>query len=65
MVDGTLRFRNFTSKPPVNLHASALNASIYNPTNVADARGERPARLEGTARIPARRRWKWRRISTR
>lgn len=51
VVDGTLRFRNFTSKPPVNLHASALNASIYNLTNVADARGERPARLEGTARI--------------
>lgn len=51
VVDGTLRFRNFTSKPPVNLHASVLNASIYNLTNVADARGERPARLEGTARI--------------
>lgn len=47
--DGTLRFRNFASKPAVDLKATRLNASIFNLTNVADVQGRREARFEGKA----------------
>lgn len=44
--DGKISFRNFTSKPPVNLQADKIDASLYNLTNVADVKGQRDARLE-------------------
>jgi len=47
--NGALTFRNFNSKPPVNLKASQLDASIRNLTNVEDLKGRRDARFEGKA----------------
>lgn len=47
--DGRITFRNFHSKPPVNMNASNVNASIYNLTNVVDKEGKRDARFEGKA----------------
>ncbi|MNG90692.1 hypothetical protein D3C79_495920 [compost metagenome] len=47
--DGTLTFRNFTSKPPVNLKATQLDASIRNLTNVRNEKGRRDASLEAKA----------------
>ena len=49
--NGQLSFRNFTTDPPVHVYASAVNASLYNLTNVDDAQGERVATFEGTARL--------------
>lgn len=51
VVNGQLSFRNFTSDPPVHVYASAIEASLYNLTNTADAQGERVATFEGTARF--------------
>lgn len=47
--DGKISFRNFNSKPPVNISATQVNASAYNLTNVVDTQGKRDARLEGKA----------------
>lgn len=47
--DGRITFRNFNSKPAVNMNASNVNASIYNLTNVVDKEGKRDARFEGKA----------------
>jgi uncharacterized protein involved in outer membrane biogenesis len=47
--DGRITFRNFNSKPPVNMNATKVNASIYNLTNVVDTEGKRDARFEGKA----------------
>jgi len=47
--DGKISFRNFNSKPPVNMSATQVNASAYNLTNVVDTQGKRDARLEGKA----------------
>ncbi|MHC6226812.1 DUF748 domain-containing protein [Pseudomonas sp. X10] len=49
--DGTLTFRNFTSKPPVDLKATDLAANIRNLTTVKDLEGRRDASFEGTARL--------------
>ncbi|MCJ1886967.1 DUF748 domain-containing protein [Pseudomonas sp. LA21] len=49
--DGRIHFRNFQSRPPVNLSASAVQASLYNLTNVADERGRRVARFDGHAQL--------------
>ncbi len=49
--NGTLTFRNFTSKPPVDLKATQLQASIRNLTNVRDEKGRRDASFDGTARL--------------
>ena len=49
--DGKITFRNFNSKPPVNLQATEVNASLYNLTNVVDLKGRRDARFEGTAQL--------------
>ncbi|MBV4490393.1 DUF748 domain-containing protein [Pseudomonas oryzicola] len=49
--DGVLTFRNFNSKPPVNLKATQLNASIRNLTNIRDEQGRRDASFDGTALI--------------
>ena len=46
---GTLTFRNFNSRPPVDLKATRLDASIRNLTNVRDEKGRRDASFEGTA----------------
>lgn len=51
VVDGTLGFYNFSASPPVKIHANAINASLYNLTNVADEQGDRVARFEGTAQL--------------
>lgn len=51
VVEGTIRFHNFTSKPPVELEATQVNASLYNLTNVTDEQGKRVARFEGTAKL--------------
>jgi uncharacterized protein involved in outer membrane biogenesis len=47
--DGRVTFRNFNSKPPVNMNATQVNASIYNLTNVVDTKGKRDARFDGKA----------------
>ncbi|SDV01611.1 DUF748 domain-containing protein [Pseudomonas mucidolens] len=47
--DGKITFRNFSSKPPVNIGATDVNASLYNLTNVVDVEGKRDARFEGKA----------------
>ncbi len=49
--NGTVGFHNFASTPPVELKATAVNASLYNLTNVADAQGKRVARFEGNAQL--------------
>jgi len=49
--NGTLTFRNFNSKPPVNLKATQLTADIRNLTNVRDQQGRRDASFDGTALI--------------
>ncbi|WP_194792417.1 DUF748 domain-containing protein [Pseudomonas sp. UFMG81] len=46
---GTLTFRNFTSKPPVDLKATQLDASIRNLTNVRDKKGRRDASFDASA----------------
>jgi uncharacterized protein involved in outer membrane biogenesis len=47
--EGKITFRNFNSKPPVNMNATNVDASIYNLTNVVDKQGKRDARFEGKA----------------
>lgn len=47
--DGHISFRNFNSKPVVNLQATQVNASFYNLTNVVDLKDHRDARFEGHA----------------
>jgi hypothetical protein len=47
--DGKITFRNFNSKPPVNMSATQVNASAYNLTNIVDTEGKRDARLDGKA----------------
>ncbi|MNC39091.1 hypothetical protein D3C75_877300 [compost metagenome] len=47
--DGILSFRNFNSKPPVNLKATQLDANIRNLTNVRDKKGRRDASLDASA----------------
>lgn len=49
--NGTLRFHNFNSKPAVKLQASAINANVYNLTNVKNHEGKRVAELQGTAQL--------------
>lgn len=49
--DGKIAFKNFSSKPPVNIQANGVNAALYNLTNVADVSGKREARFEGKASI--------------
>ena len=49
IADGKITFRNFNSKPPVNINASSVNASFYNLTNVVDVEGKRDARFDGKA----------------
>ncbi|WP_434705322.1 DUF748 domain-containing protein [Pseudomonas sp. Z1-12] len=49
--EGKVTFRNFNSKPPVNLRATDVNASFYNLTNVVDTEGKRDARFEGKALV--------------
>lgn len=51
VVNGQLSFRNFTAEPPVHVYANAVDASLYNLTNSADAKGERVATFEGTAKL--------------
>ncbi|MCE1115178.1 MULTISPECIES: DUF748 domain-containing protein [Pseudomonas] len=46
---GSLTFRNFTSKPPVDLKATRLDARIRNLTNVRDREGRRDASFEASA----------------
>lgn len=50
VVDGQLSFRNFEADPPVHIYANAINASLYNLTNTADAQG-RVATFEGNAKF--------------
>ncbi|MFW0754430.1 DUF748 domain-containing protein [Pseudomonas sp. H11T01] len=47
--NGRIAFHNFNSKPPVNMDATQVNASVYNLTNVVDVKGKRDARFEGKA----------------
>jgi uncharacterized protein involved in outer membrane biogenesis len=47
--NGTLTFRNFNSKPPVDLKATQLQASIRNLTNVRDEKGRRDASFDASA----------------
>ncbi|MBJ9977141.1 DUF748 domain-containing protein [Pseudomonas sp. S75] len=49
--DGTLTFRNFNSKPPVDLKATQLQASIRNLTNVRDEAGRRDASFQAQALV--------------
>ena len=52
--DGKISFRNFNSRPPVNLNATNVDARIFNLTNVVDTKGKRDARFEGKALLPGR-----------
>ncbi|KAF1033701.1 MAG: hypothetical protein GAK37_00055 [Pseudomonas sp.] len=45
--DGKIAFRNFNSKPPVNIGATEVNATFHNLTNVIDLKGQRDASFEG------------------
>jgi len=47
--NGRISFHNFTSKPPVDMQATQVNASVFNLTNVVDVKGRRDARFEGKA----------------
>ncbi|MNO37536.1 hypothetical protein D3C76_276200 [compost metagenome] len=47
--NGVLTFRNFNSRPPVNLKATQLDANIRNLTNVRDKKGRRDASLDASA----------------
>ena len=47
--NGVLAFRNFNAKPPVDLKATQLNASIRNLTNVRNKQGRRDASLDASA----------------
>lgn len=49
--DGTVRFRNFTSRPKVDLKAIQVQARVLNLTNVRDAQDARAADLTLTARM--------------
>ncbi|MBD1550677.1 DUF748 domain-containing protein [Pseudomonas typographi] len=49
--NGTIAFRNFHSKPPVDLKATEINASLFNLTNVENPKGSRDARFEGNAKL--------------
>jgi hypothetical protein len=49
--DGEVAFRNLNSKPAVDLRAVALEASVYNLTNVRDIKGRRDADIDATAKI--------------
>ena len=49
--NGTVNFRNFISKPQVDLHATEVEARVDNLTNVRDERGARPALLTAKANI--------------
>ena len=51
VIDGQVSFRNFSADPPVHVYASAVEATLYNLTNSADAQGERVATFEGTAKL--------------
>ncbi len=51
VIDGTLAFRNFIAKPPVDLQASEINGSILNLSNVSVAGNTRPASLQATAKV--------------
>ncbi len=51
VVNGRISFRNFKSRPKVDIQTTEVNASVYNLTNVADSKGERVARLDGTAKV--------------
>ena len=48
--NGVVEFRNFISDPPVDLHATAVNAVVTNLTNVRSA-DKRPAEFRATAQI--------------
>ena len=47
--NGRITFHNFTSKPPVDMQATQVDASVFNLTNVVDVKGRRDARFEGKA----------------
>ena len=49
--DGVVSFRNFSSDPPVNINASAVQLSVRNLTNAPNAQGQRSAGMDGTARF--------------
>jgi hypothetical protein len=51
VVNGRISFRNFRSRPKVDIETTKVNASVYGLTNVADSSGERVARLEGKALV--------------
>ncbi len=47
--NGRITFHNFNSKPPVDMQATQVDASVFNLTNVVDVKGRRDARFEGKA----------------
>lgn len=51
VIDGTLAFRNFTAKPPVDLQANEINGHLLNLSNVSVADNSRPASLKATAKV--------------
>lgn len=48
---GTLAFRNFNSKPPVDLEATQLNATLLNLSNTNESKELLPASFNATAKI--------------
>ena len=49
--DGTLAFRNFNTKPPVDLEANSIDARLLNLSNVNASDNPRPASLQATAKV--------------
>ena len=51
VTDGTLRFRNFTSTPQVDVRATDVRLTIQNLTNVRDKNDRRPASMDAHATV--------------
>ena len=49
--DGTLAFRNFNAKPPIDLQANEIDARLLNLSNVNISDNPRPANLQATAKV--------------
>lgn len=49
--DGTLAFRNFNAKPPIDLQANEIDARLLNLSNVNVSDNPRPANLQATAKV--------------
>jgi hypothetical protein len=54
IIDGRITFNNFSSTPNVKIEADKVNASLFNLTNIADAKSKHNARFRGKALLQGR-----------